>query len=144
MLILPVFVAGNKGWFETKPPCQDVTHGAGERATEHGAWQVPTHMTNHGILQKISTILGALLLFCTFHCLQKTRRRIMMRHTMGIICMFFPEEMSPDLKPNEVNSKVVSSPWITPPALMSQLTEALCTKNALSPLSFWCPCAQGC
>lgn len=68
----------------------------------------------------------------------------MMRHTMGIICMFFPEEMSPDLKPNEVNSKVVSSPCNTPPALINQLTEALCSKTALSPLLFWCPCAQGC
>lgn len=58
--------------------------------------------------------------------------------------MFFPDEMSPDLKPNEINSEVVSSPWITPPALMSQLTEALCTKNTPSPLLFWCPCAQGC
>lgn len=57
----------------------------------------------------------------------------MMRHTMGIICMFFPEEMSPDLKPSEVNSKVVSRPWNTPPALMSQLTEALCTKTVPSP-----------
>lgn len=32
MLILPVFLAGNKGWFEqgTKPCCQDVTCRVGE------------------------------------------------------------------------------------------------------------------
>lgn len=37
MLILPVILAVNKGWFETKPRCQDVTHGAGERGGLAGA-----------------------------------------------------------------------------------------------------------
>lgn len=92
MLILPGFVVENNGWFATKPPCQDVTHRAGSKARSTGAQGVPTHMTSHKILQKILTVLGVLLLFCTFHCLQKRRRRIMMRHATGIICVLFPEE----------------------------------------------------
>lgn len=44
----------------------------------------------------------------------------MMRHAMGIICVFFPEETGPDLKSTEVNGgfpSYFSNLWISPPAL---------------------------
>lgn len=43
-----------------------------------------------------------------------------MRHTMGIICIFFPEDTGPDLKSTYVNGGFLSyfpSLWVGPPAL---------------------------
>lgn len=116
MLILPVFVVENNGWLAIKPRSGQ-PGGAGQRAGGHGgselggtgpaSWghggqQVPARLTNHRTLQKIPTILGALLLFCTFHRPRKMRRRIAMRQAKGIICGFFPEETCPDLESTEV------------------------------------------
>lgn len=135
MLILPGFVVENNGRSATKPPPVRTSHAVrGSESWSTGAQQVPTHMTNHEILQKIPTILGVLLLFCTFHCLWKTRRRIMMRHAMGITCIFFPEETGPDLKATEVNVHVTFPASGTIPQLRtSQLTQAPCTKKCPFP-----------
>lgn len=60
----------------------------------------------------------------------------MMRHAMGIRCVFFPEETGHDLKFTEVNGGFPShfpsrriSPWLC----TSQLAQALCTKKCPLP-----------
>jgi len=134
MLILPGFVVENKGGLVAEPPVR--TPGEG-RVAERRAPQMPAQLTNHQLLQQSPTIRARC---CCSVPLAACRRRgrIMVRHAVGIRCIFFPEETGPDLKSTEVNGgflRYLPSPWTGPLLCTTQLTQTLHTKKCPLPSS---------
>lgn len=115
MLILPSFVVENKGWFGTKPPCQDVTCGAGGA---RGGAQGPVGANVYDKPQ--NPIQNSHYSGCAAAVLYLSLLSENEEEDYDETCNGDYRETGPDLKSTEVNGGFPSCfphLWISPPAL---------------------------